>query len=101
VVDTTAGGLPPGRLVTVGGVALYGEVALEPLGSPTPGCEHLAVCGANKFICVAESGGTTSNRFGQTLSEITSTLTTELQNYDAMNLTPFHFSPLSPLVRCD
>jgi cytosine/adenosine deaminase-related metal-dependent hydrolase len=88
------------RLTIVGGRALYGDAALKPVGPAAPGCEDLGVCGAAKFVCVAETGGTAANKLGQTLADITSTITTELQNYDNLNLTAFDFSPVTPLVRC-
>ncbi|MEZ4293425.1 MAG: hypothetical protein R3B70_00490 [Polyangiaceae bacterium] len=58
-------------LVLVGGVPLYGDDALGLLGPAAPGCEALTVCGDAKFVCVAEAGGTATNKFGQTLAEIT------------------------------
>ncbi len=88
------------ELVLVGGVALYGDVNLEPLGPVLPGCENLAICGESKFLCAAEASGTMANKLGQTFSEIVATLTTELQKYDDLALTPWKFSPLAPLVSC-
>lgn len=88
------------RLVLVGGVPLYGDASLQAAAPATPGCETLDVCGATKFACVAESGGTVSNKFGQTLSEITATLDSDLTTYDALNLTQWKFAPLAPLVQC-
>jgi cytosine/adenosine deaminase-related metal-dependent hydrolase len=89
------------RLVVVGGVALYGDPALQPLGPPSPGCESLSVCGRNKFICVATSTQGTSDKFDQTLPTISSELQTALQGYDAMALSQYRFAPLTPIVRCD
>ena len=56
------------RLVMVGGVPLYGDLALTPAAPTVPGCEPLEVCGASKFVCVAED--TTSNKLDQTLADI-------------------------------
>jgi cytosine/adenosine deaminase-related metal-dependent hydrolase len=88
------------QLVLVGGVALYGDLNLEPLGPALPGCEDLAICGESKFLCAAESAGSATNKLGQTFSEIVATLKTELQKYDDLALTPWKFSPLAPLVSC-
>ena len=88
------------RLVLVGGVPLYGNDELGPLGPASPGCETLMVCGEQKFVCVAEPGGTATNKFGQTLSDITSVLESELVIYDDMNLSQWDFAPIAPLVKC-
>jgi cytosine/adenosine deaminase-related metal-dependent hydrolase len=88
------------RLVMVNGQALYGDSALQPLGPAAPGCEALEVCGAVKFVCVAETGGTTTNKLGQTLSDIQTILETQLEGYDAMNLSQWKFAPIAPLVKC-
>ncbi len=88
------------RLVTVGGRALYGDALLAPLGPTSPGCEPLDVCGASKFVCVATPGGTSANKLGQTLREVTETIAVELQRYDDLNLSAWDFAPATPLVRC-
>jgi hypothetical protein len=88
------------RLVMVGGVALYGDPAVAPLGPPSPGCETLDVCTQPKFACVAQASGTATNKLGQTYGEIQSTLSSGLSAYDALNLSPYDFSPITPLVRC-
>jgi hypothetical protein len=88
------------RLVLVGGVPLYGDVSLQPAAPPTPGCEAMNVCGVSKFVCVAEEGGTVTNKLGQTLADITGTLTQALADYDALNLTQWKFAPITPLVDC-
>ena len=88
------------RMVMIGGVALYGDVALQAAAPVTPGCEALNVCGVSKFVCVAESGGTVADKLGQTLAEITGGLTAGFQDYDALDLSPWNFSPLAPLATC-
>jgi hypothetical protein len=88
------------RLVMVGGVPLYGEPGLSALAPPEPGCEALDVCGAAKFLCVAEAGGTAANKLGQTFADIAGALDTELRRYDDLDLTAWDFAPLTPLVRC-
>jgi cytosine/adenosine deaminase-related metal-dependent hydrolase len=88
------------RLVMVGGVALYGDLPVAPLGPPTPGCETLAICGATKFACVATTGGTSTNKLGQTYDDIYNALDSALRAYDALDLTAYDFSPLTPIVKC-
>jgi cytosine/adenosine deaminase-related metal-dependent hydrolase len=88
------------RLVMVGGIVLYGDDQLQPLGPTNPGCEALDICGTDKFVCVATTGGTTTNLFGQTLADITTNLTTESAAYDALDLSAWDFSPIVPLVKC-
>lgn len=88
------------RMVMVGGRTLYGDSAIGALAPSGPACEPLAICGANKFVCVAETGGTASNKLGQSYADIVNVLSTELQSYDNQNLTPWKFSPIAPLVKC-
>ena len=88
------------RLVLVGGVPLYGDKALQPIAQVSPACEDLDICCQAKFACVAAPGGTAVNKLGQTFSEIESTLTTNLTQYDALNATQWDFAPLAPLVKC-
>lgn len=88
------------RLVMVGGVVLYGDAALKSLGPASPGCEDLDVCGAGKFVCVAKANGTTVDKLGQTLADITKTIDDGLTAYDALDLTQWKFSPRTPVVRC-
>ena len=89
------------RLVLVGGVALYGDSQLGELGPPAPGCEALDICGAHKFACVAQQGGTATNKLGQTFGDLAGALDAGLRAYDALDLSPFDFAPLTPLVRCE
>jgi cytosine/adenosine deaminase-related metal-dependent hydrolase len=88
------------ELVFVNGRALYGDPPFAPLGAPAPGCEALTLCGATKFACVATEGGTLSNKLGQSIEEIASVIGSELLAYDALDLSPYDFSPLTPFVRC-
>ncbi len=88
------------RLVMVGGVALYGDTALQALGPASPGCEAIDICCRDKFICVARSDGTATNKFGQTLDAISDALTTGMQAYDDLHLTEWSFAPIAPLVKC-
>jgi hypothetical protein len=56
-------------LVLVGGTVLYGAGSLEAL----PGdCENLSICGADKFLCVAEPDP--NDKLGQTLADIETAL---------------------------
>jgi hypothetical protein len=88
------------RLVLVGGVPLYGDASLQAVAPAVPGCEALDVCGAPKFVCVAESGGTPTNKFDQTLAQIVASLAAGFDAYDALNLTQWQFAPIAPLVDC-
>jgi cytosine/adenosine deaminase-related metal-dependent hydrolase len=88
------------RLVMVDGKSLYGDPQLEALGPAGPGCESLGVCGDTKFLCVAEAGGTASNKLGQTLEQIESAISTALTSYDGLKLSAWDFSPITPLVSC-
>jgi 5-methylthioadenosine/S-adenosylhomocysteine deaminase len=88
------------RLVLVDGVALYGDPALQPLAPAAPGCETVDV-GADKFLCVAEAGGTAENKLGQTYADIVAELEQALVDYDALDITEWNFAPLTPLVRCE
>jgi hypothetical protein len=88
------------RLVLVDGVALYGDAQLEPVAPQAPGCDALDVCTASKFLCVATTGGTATNKFAQTLGDIESSLSSSLASYDALDLTQWNFSPITPLFDC-
>jgi 5-methylthioadenosine/S-adenosylhomocysteine deaminase len=88
------------RLVMVGGTVLYGDAPLQPLGPAIPGCEAMNVCGTDKFVCVAAASHTATDKFGQTLAHIQTTLSAALSDYDALNLSAWDFSPLTPIVRC-
>lgn len=89
------------RLVMVGGKALYGDPSLAPLGPATPGCETLDVCCRSKFACVAAPSNTATDKFGQTYVEIEAALAQGLADYDALGLSQWTFSPITPLVRCE
>ncbi len=89
------------RLVMVGGVALYGDTAVAPLGPPAPGCETLDICSTPKFACVAQENGTASDKLGQSFTEIQSILSTNLEAYDALDQTQWNFAPLAPLTTCE
>jgi 5-methylthioadenosine/S-adenosylhomocysteine deaminase len=88
------------RLVMVGGVALYGDPSLAALGPPSPGCEAVDVCCRSKFACVAAPSNSPTDKFGQTYAEIRSALEQGLADYDAMQLSPWTWSPMTDLVRC-
>jgi cytosine/adenosine deaminase-related metal-dependent hydrolase len=88
------------RLVVVGGVPLYGDPALRSLGPATPGCEDLTVCTSAKFICVAAPSTAPTDKLGETLVDIQATLSSALTAYDALGLSLWTFSPITPLVRC-
>jgi hypothetical protein len=89
------------KMTIVGGTVLYGDLEFESRAPATPGCEHLDVCGTQKFVCVAESGGTSTNKLGQTYAESRAALDQGIVSYDARGLTPWTFAPIAPLVRCE
>jgi len=88
------------ELVMVDGRALYGEPVLKATGPATPGCEDVTMCGAGKFLCVAEAS--TLNKLNQTYAEILQALKTGIADYDVvaatMGIGPF--SPIAPLQTC-
>lgn len=86
--------------VMVNGVGLYGDDVLKDAGAPWSPCEAIDICGTQKFACVAEPVGTDTDKLKQTWAEITTALTTELENYDAMDLSAWDFAPLTPLATC-
>lgn len=88
------------RLVLVDGRALYGDVQLAAAGPSSPGCEVISLCGAGKFLCVAETS--TADKLNQTYAQIGSILEAVLSDYDANVLggTSPPFSPLAPLTSC-
>jgi len=87
-------------LVVVNGVALYGDEVLKNAGPKGAPCEMLDICGTPKFACVAESVGTETDKLKQTWEEITTTLTSELEKFDALNMSQWDFAPLTPLATC-
>jgi hypothetical protein len=80
---------------------LYGDAALQAAAAPGAPCDTLALCGAQKFLCAAESS--TANKLNQSFAQITQALTDALSSYDAMvgpsGVAPF--SPLAPLTNCN
>ncbi|MBS2014756.1 MAG: amidohydrolase family protein [Deltaproteobacteria bacterium] len=87
------------RLTMVGGRILYGDAVLKAAAPATPGCEDVPICGAPKFLCVAES--TTTSKLGQTYAEIKAALEAALVDVDAITPDGYDFAPLAPLVKCD
>ncbi len=88
------------RLVLVDGRALYGDAGLIAAGPSSPGCETTSICGASKFLCVAETS--TSDKLNQTYAQIVDILRAALQDYDATVIGPSvrPFSPIAPLLWC-
>lgn len=87
------------RMTMVGGVVLYGDAALKPAAPQLPGCEDVVICGASKFLCVAESSG--ASKLGQTYAQIKGAIETALGDVDALTPDGYDFAPLTPLVKCD
>lgn len=88
------------RLVMVGGAALYGDPALSALGQPSPPCDHIDVCCHPKFACVAAPGGTAANKLGQSYVELRDVLEKAVADYDALELSQWTWTPITPVVRC-
>lgn len=63
--------------------------------------DALDVRGLDKFVCVGASSLNATDKSGQTLGDIQTTLSAALSDYDAMNLSAWDFSPLAPFVRCE
>jgi hypothetical protein len=91
------------RLVLVDGVPLYGDAALQPV-APIPAgasaCEPVDVCCGAKFVCVSRPSAAPADKLDQTYATIQSSLAKAFGDYDALALSPYTFSPLTPLVRC-
>ena len=87
-------------LVMVGGRVLYGDRSLKAVGNNAPACEEMQICGASKFLCVAETS--TQNKLNQTYAEIVKALTDGLKSYDELvaPMSIASFTPLAPLLRC-
>ncbi len=86
------------RMTMIGGQILYGDSVLL-AAAPLTTCELLDVCGAPKFVCIAEN--TTDNKLGQTMAEIKSKLEAALTDVDAVTAGDgYDFAPLAPLVKC-
>jgi 5-methylthioadenosine/S-adenosylhomocysteine deaminase len=86
------------RLVIVDGRILYGEDRLRGAAPVEPPCERVQVCTQPKFVCVREAEST--NKLGQTKSQIEGALRTSLAAYDAAHPSTRKFSPIAPLCRC-
>jgi cytosine/adenosine deaminase-related metal-dependent hydrolase len=87
------------RLVLVGGEPLYGDVGLVGIAQVLPVCDTLDVCCRSKFLCTAQPG-TAASLFGESFGDIQTALVDGLAAYDAMQLSPYTFSPLAPLFTC-
>ncbi|MGH7295335.1 MAG: amidohydrolase family protein [Polyangiaceae bacterium] len=90
------------RLTMVGGVALYGDPALQTARIGGPPCETISVCGASKFLCVALPGA--GNKLDQTYATVQSVLESAIEELDAIGQAEagvsFAFAPVAPLVKC-
>lgn len=81
------------RLVLIDGLAYYGDLALESV-SVNGDCDVLDACGASKFLCVANTPGSTADGAGatETLDDVRAQLVTILAGYGR--------SDLAELVTC-
>jgi hypothetical protein len=87
------------RLVAVGGRILYGDMALRSLAATTPACDSLDICGVNKFACVAQPGGASSDLLGQRYDDLRGKIVSEMSKYDEKKLTEA-FAPPAELCKC-
>ncbi len=88
------------ELTMVDGRAMYGDPELMAAGPAIPGCEALTVCGAPKFICLAEAS--TADKLNQTWAQVLTALGDGLTAYDALvapAIAPM--SPLPPNTKCN
>ena len=85
-------------LVMVGGRILYGAAALQDAVPSFPACEHIQLCGQDKFLCVSE--GFATDKLNQTYVEIEAALQSALVDIDAVSGAAHPFAPLAPLVHC-
>ena len=88
------------RLVMVDGRVLYGDGQLIGAGPSSPGCEVASICGAGKFLCIAETSAL--NKLDQTYTNILQVLVDALVDYDTnvIPATELPFSPIAPLTKC-
>ena len=90
------------RLVFVDGVPLYGDAALvsiAPVPAGAQACEAIDTCCGAKFACVSRPSVKSGDKLDETYETIQSSLVQAFADYDAMDLSPYVFSPLTPLVR--
>jgi imidazolonepropionase-like amidohydrolase len=95
--DVIAANAKTVMMTIVDGRVLYGDADLVTAAPAAPGCETRSVCGATKFICVAE--GSSADLLDQTLVQITTNLANALTAYDSTTgAAPL--MPLAPLAVC-
>lgn len=84
------------RLVLVDGAAYYGDLGLEPETAVNGDCDLIDACGAMKFLCLANTPGSTSDtaRADETLDDVRGQLERLLGMYGRTE-------DLQPLVVCD
>jgi hypothetical protein len=80
------------RLVLVDGAGYYGDVALETAAAVNGDCDTLDACGTDKFLCVANTPGSTT-RATDTLDSLETELLGILGSYGRQ-------SELEPLIDC-
>lgn len=87
------------RLVMVGGESLFGDLSFEGAAPLWPGCEHVDICGVQKFLCAATWD--TANKLDQTFEEIQAALEAALVELDQVTLDDgYSFAPPAPIFRC-
>ncbi len=86
------------ELVMVGGRILYGAASLQDAVPSFPACEHVNLCGKDKFLCVSE--GFATDKLNQTYAELEAALQSALIDVDAVSGASHKFAPVAPLVHC-
>lgn len=88
------------RLVLIDGLGYYGELGLEGVAAVNGSCEDFDACGSAKFLCVANTPGSTS-RADETYESIRSQLYSILENGYTGGTAYGRGSELRELVRCE
>lgn len=80
------------RLVLVNGLGYYGDLPLEPSTAVNGSCDTIDACGTEKYLCVANTPGSTTG-MAETLGDIETSLRGILGSYGRE-------SELLPLINC-
>jgi cytosine/adenosine deaminase-related metal-dependent hydrolase len=89
------------RFTMIGGRLFYGDAELKSAGN-NGACEDLDVCGATKFVCVADPTKT-SDKLNQTFAQVKAALEAAMVDIDQVRPdrgTGPSFAPLAPVVAC-
>jgi formylmethanofuran dehydrogenase subunit A len=88
-------------MVMIGGKVVYGDASIKAAGPAVPGCETIDICTKQKFVCVATTSMSATDKFAQTYTDIKAALEKGLTDSDAVTMGDgFNFAPLAPIVKC-